>query len=510
MTKYIIEGSTLTDLANAIREKTGETEQIEGIDMPAKVRSIETIDANLGEKTITENGTYLPSDDNLDGYSSVTVSVPESDLGPKTITENGTYSPTDDDLDGYSGVTVSVPAATFTTKTITQNGSYSAEDENADGYSTVVVNVETANLDSKVITENGIYVASDDELDGYSAVNVNIPTPAAPTLIEKTITQNGTYDAEDDNADGYSSVIVNTPVVGDLLQLMEDNSSDNKITLSDALLNSGAEKIRAYGFYKLFANSITLNDILEIGSYAFYNAQCGNVSFPNCETVKSYAFASATIESFDFSSVETIEDHGFDSCYFPNNYMVIDIRTCKTIGASAFYNCRYGRGNGKILLRDVESIGASAFNDSWLFTTIGEDAVVLDLPYCKTIGASAFAASYSQASQRANFKSVTLSRVESLDSYAFNRAKFLDNKIYIGPYITYIKSPFVNVDSFTSLSITIDAIDPPQLENGLAGSSASYLGDLPAHIYVPAESVETYKAASVWSYYASVIEAIPN
>lgn len=510
MAKYIIDSDTLVDLANAIREKTGETEQIEGIDMPAKVRSIETIDANLGEKTITENGTYLPSDDEVDGYSSVTVNVPEKEMSTKTITENGTYSAEDDDVDGYSEVTVNVEPATLSTKTITQNGSYSASADNVDGYSNIVVNVPASNLDGKTITENGTYQASDDNLDGYSAVNVNIPTPTPPTLIEKTITENGTYSAEDDNADGYSEVTVNTPAVGDLLKLLENNSSDNKITLTDDLIKSSATKLRANCFYKLFANSITLDDILEIGSYAFGNAQCGNISFANCKTVKSYAFTSATVGTVDMGSVETIEAHAFDSTYFPNQAMVIDIQTCKVIGDSAFYNCRYGRGNGKILLRDVESIGPSAFLDSWLFTATGDNAVVIDLPYCKTIGANAFDASYASASQCSSFKSVTLSRVESIQNRAFRYCRFLDGKIYIGPYITYLKSPFVATDNFTSLSITIDAIDPPQLENGLAGSSASYLGDLPAHIYVPAESVETYKAASVWSYYASVIEAIPN
>ena len=510
MTKYIIDGSTLVDLANAIREKTGETEQIEGIDMPAKVRSIETIDANLGEKTITENGTYLPSDDEVDGYSEVTVNVPEKELSTKTITENGTYSAEDDDVDGYSEVTVNVEPATLSTKTITQNGSYSASADNVDGYSNIVVNVPASNLDGKTITQNGTYQASDDNLDGYSAVNVNVPTPTPPTLIEKTITENGTYSAEDDNADGYSEVTVNTPDVGDLLVLLEDNSSTNKVTLNDSTLKSSATKIRPYGFYRVYASTVDLNDIEEIGNYGFANAACGVVSLPNCETIKQYAFASATIDGLYISSIETIEAHAFDATYFPSQAMVIDIQTCKTIGDSAFYNCRYGRGNGKILLRDVESIGASAFLDSWLFTATGDNAVVIDLPYCKTIGSNAFDSSYASASQCSNFKSVTLSRVESIQNRAFRYCRFLDSKIYIGPYITYIKSPFIATDNFTNLSITIDAIDPPQLENGLAGSSASYLGDLPAHIYVPAESVETYKAASAWSYYASVIEAIPN
>lgn len=59
-------------------------------------------------KTITENNTYNASDDNADGYSSVTVNV-QPTLITKTITENDTYDATDDNADGYSSVTVNVP-----------------------------------------------------------------------------------------------------------------------------------------------------------------------------------------------------------------------------------------------------------------------------------------------------------------------------------------------------------------------------------------------------------------
>lgn len=43
-----------------------------------KDATIELIDANLGEKTITENGHYLASSDGLDGYSAVDVNVSQS------------------------------------------------------------------------------------------------------------------------------------------------------------------------------------------------------------------------------------------------------------------------------------------------------------------------------------------------------------------------------------------------------------------------------------------------
>ena len=54
-----------------------------------------------GEMDIETNGRY-----NVTELSSVDVNIPEKQLGTKTITENGTYNATDDNLDGYNQVEV--------------------------------------------------------------------------------------------------------------------------------------------------------------------------------------------------------------------------------------------------------------------------------------------------------------------------------------------------------------------------------------------------------------------
>ena len=54
-------------------------------------------------------------------------------------------------------------------------------------------------------------------------------------------------------------------------------------------------------------------------------------------------------------------------------------------------------------------------------------------------------------------------------------------------------------------SLTVQRTTPPTLgTNALQSTSANLV------IYVPAEAVDTYKAASGWSTYASQIEAIPT
>ena len=59
--------------------------------------------AVLVEKTITQNGEYDPHDDDADGYSEVTVAVPQP-AGQIQITENGTVDVTD-----YASADVNVP-----------------------------------------------------------------------------------------------------------------------------------------------------------------------------------------------------------------------------------------------------------------------------------------------------------------------------------------------------------------------------------------------------------------
>ena len=54
-------------------------------------------------------------------------------------------------------------------------------------------------------------------------------------------------------------------------------------------------------------------------------------------------------------------------------------------------------------------------------------------------------------------------------------------------------------------SVTVEATTPPTLENANAFANV----DQNLIIYVPSESVETYKAAAGWSTYASKIQAIP-
>lgn len=60
---------------------------------------------------------------------------------------------------------------------------------------------------------------------------------------------------------------------------------------------------------------------------------------------------------------------------------------------------------------------------------------------------------------------------------------------------------------WTGVTFTIRATVPPTLDESNAFSTAKYGIK---HIYVPAESVDAYKAATNWSVFANIIEAIPT
>ena len=76
----------LSAIAAAIRAKTGKAEKLSLDQMPKEIAGIDSggADPVLQEKTITENGFYMP-DDGYDGLSGVTVNVPIPEDSPLAI-----------------------------------------------------------------------------------------------------------------------------------------------------------------------------------------------------------------------------------------------------------------------------------------------------------------------------------------------------------------------------------------------------------------------------------------
>lgn len=208
MPKYIVDGSDLTSVANAIRTAGGTSGSLSfpngwnsaisvigsRIDIPVFTATYDETGEQLlsfvCNKTFAEVDAYF---DNSNNCSAVLITVyPEDEIYNSPLALN---------YDNWESATpnitcTQVDVAGFPTMTFSflRNGTLTTP-EWKDW------------IDDAIFTQNGTYYSADGKVFGFVAT-VNVPTPT-PTLVTKNITQNGTYNASSDNADGYSSVTVN-------------------------------------------------------------------------------------------------------------------------------------------------------------------------------------------------------------------------------------------------------------------------------------------------------------
>ena len=216
-----------------------------------------------------------------------------------------------------------------------------------------------------------------------------------------------------------------------------------------------------------------------------------NVSSPTKVTVTCNPAAFAKIE-LNGQEIELVDTYNYD-------FGARGTYTLKYTLASetAIPNKTWGWCNELISMTDIPktitSIGQSAF--------LGCKFTSFTIPSgVRSIGDSAFS-----GCQR--LTSVTIpNSVTSIGASAFGNCTALTN-VTIGSGVTsisYIAFEYCG-DTTNKCTFTILATTPPTLAN----NDIFTIGRTEA-IYVPAESVNTYKSASRWSTYASLIQAIPT
>ena len=278
----------------------------------------------------------------------------------------------------------------------------------------------------------------------------------------------------------------------------ETQPSGYQVTaMTDAVIGQCVTTIGKNAFYK--CSGLTSIDIpsgvTSIGNSAFDSCNfLADMTIPDSVT---YIGGNAFYETLWWNTYSADTSHRYGNIIYINDIAYkatsssITSVTFKSgavsIGGGAFADCT---GLTSVTIPDsITSISDDAFNYCTALTSVTiPDSVT-------SIGDSAF--------YRCNgLTSVNIpNSVTSIDYHAFWWCRNLAS-VSIGSGVTSIGGAAFALSSRLT-SITVEAVTPPTLgDNAFNGTNE-------APIYVPASSVDAYKAADGWSFYADRIQPIP-
>lgn len=253
------------------------------------------------------------------------------------------------------------------------------------------------------------------------------------------------------------------------------------------------------------------DEVSEIGDGMFYG--CTNLSSINLDVVRKAigieAFKSCfSLSSVSFSeSLQTIHEDAFQYC--SGLTALVLPQSLQTIGDCAFQSCI--KISSISFPNKLESIGSDAFKECTSITT-------LEFPESlNTIGDRAF-------QNCTKISSISLpSTMESIGEAAFNLCTSLTSISLPSGISVVSQNLFNSCGALQSVVVpeTVTQIDNQAFAHCSSMQRITFLPNTPPQLnagalmyntcalLVPAESVEAYKAADGWSYFANRISAIP-
>ena len=463
--------SLFSDIADAIRGKTGSSATIVADDFPTAIASIPTGggSATIEPLSVTANGTYTaPS--GVDGYSPVVVNVPSSGGGGSAsdavrfLDYDGTVLYTYSDTD-FANLTAMPANPTHTGLT-------------AQGWNWTLANAKTyvatygmLDIGQMYVTDDGttrVYISLIDSarLSPYLGIcpNGTVVVDWGDGTATDTLTGTSLY-AVQRAQHTYASVgdyIITLTVLSGKFAIYGSGSSSTSSNGSYLLTRTNGD-IVSQRCYQSAIQKVELGTNVSVGGNAFFACySLTNITLPSSVTsiganafYNCYSLTNITIPS----GVTSIGTYTFGYCYSLTSITLPSSVTL--IGANAFYDC-YSLTNITIP-SGVTSIGEDTFESCNSLTNITIPSSV------KSIGRYAFESCNSLTnitipSGVASIKDYTFSKccsltsitlpnsVTSIGTYAFQRCSSLTS-ITISSGITSISAHLFEYCSFKDITI---------------------------------------------------------
>ena len=480
---------------------------------------------SLQTKTVTPNaaGFNVIPDTGYYGLSQVTISgnanLTSSNIksGVSIFGVTGSYAP------ALQSKTVTPNAAGFTVTNdtgyyglsqvnITGESNLTSENIKAGVYMWNIIGSYAPSLQKKTTnpTQAGLEVTPDSGYYGLSKVTINGDSNFTAANIACGVTiwgvigthQGGSSEdltAEITNYRDLSNTQANT--ITNIISNLQNKTGTTDHTLEDQLLkgspssssdrldyeNNRLTSAKTFTFAATKTlRSVTMANIQAIPQYCC--AYCDNMTtaiFPNATSIGSYAFTNCfSLTTIDLSKILTIGTNAFIRC---NSMTQISLPNATSIANS--YIFAYCNHVTSVYIPKITTLGAEAFNGCTLLTDV-------DLPNITATNTYSFY-------QCNHLTSITLPKVANVANQAFRYCTALES--FEGPVTNLWYLAFGNC-ALTNLTLTnTTTVCALKSTNAFANTPiASGTGN----IYVPSSLVDSYKAASNWSTYASQIYAI--